>query len=188
MLPLPTTNNSIDLNDDIADVAETISKLKELQNIYTQAKNDAMKLRRRLEGRKVHMFKTLPKQQNQNQNQEQQRATQWGQNQNSNSIEGETIVSAEPQQKRGRGRPRKIKETIELIHGDEMGEHRGECNSFVNIASMNEDDEFNNAVYSIEEDELYVKTKFGKFYDINTLQFKGWFYSYLKSNVWVSYD
>jgi hypothetical protein len=183
MFPLPTTNNNFEYTDDIADVAETISKLKELQNIYTQAKNDAMKLRRRLEGKKVHVFKTL---------QNQQKKEQWttggqNQNQNQNPTEGETIVAAEPQPKRGRGRPRKIKESIELIRGDEMEERR-ECNSIANISSTNDDDEFNNAVYSIEEDELYVKTKFGKFYDIDTLQFKGWFNSYLKTNVWVSYD
>lgn len=169
-------NNS----DNADDVASIIFKINELESIYTTAKNDAMKMRRQLEGRKVNVFNTPPNQ---------QQLTQVFENESGS-------VAAEPQKKRGRGRPRKIKESIEMIYGDDMRDDQevgnkmcGECrnyNSKSNTSLL--DDEFNNAVYSIEDGELYVKTQFGKFYDINTMQLKGWFNFYLKKNVWVSYD
>lgn len=173
-------NNASELpnNNHIAyDVASIIFKINELESIYTTAKNDAMKLRRQLEGRKVNVFNTPPKQ---------QQLPQVFQNESENV--------AEPQQKRGRGRPRKIKESIEMIRGDDMRDDQedgnkmfGEYRNYISSSetSLLDDGEFNNAVYSIEDGELYVKTTFGKFYDINTMQIKGWFNSYLKKNVWV---
>ena len=168
--------------DNADDVGSIIFKINELGRIYTTAKNDAMNLYRQLEGMKVNvLFNTPPKQQEQ--------LTQVLENESGS-------VAAEPQKKRGRGRPRKIKESIEMIYGDDMRDDQevgnkmcGECrnyNSKSNTSLL--DDEFNNAVYSIEDGELYVKTQFGKFYDINTMQLKGWFNFYLKKNVWVSYD
>ena len=161
--------NNMNNNDSLSDdTAATILKLKELESIYKVAKNDAMKLRRKLEGRKVVSI-IMPRS---NQVQQYEHALDQGQ--------------FEPQQqKRGRGRPRKIKESLELIRGDETLDKTRNFKSDLN-STIN--DEFINAVYSIEEEELYVKTKAGRFYDIETMKLRGWNNPYLKTNSWISYD
>lgn len=173
---------------DYEDVIFTVSKIRELEDICRQAKNDAMKLRRKLEGRNVVTLN----QRSQQTNQKNFMQHEYGNNCDyGNEIENVTTVAVtqtEPPQKRGRGRPRKIKDSLELIRGDieDRTDEDGDNMRF-NKRSCNlmNDGEFNNAIYSIEGDELYVKTKTGMLYDINTLQLKGWFNPYLKTNVWI---
>lgn len=164
------------------DVVFTVSKIRELEDMCIQAKNDAMKLRRKLEGRNAVMLNRRPQTNQKNFNN-----CDYG-----TEIENITTVAVtqtEPPQKRGRGRPRKIKDSLELIRGDidDRKDDDDGHNTRFNYRSCNSmnDDEFTNAIYSIEGDELYVKTKTGMFYDINTLQLKGWFNPYLKTNVWI---
>lgn len=175
-------------NED-AEIVSTILKIQELEDIYKRAQNDAMNLRRKLEGMKV----IIPNQCKQRvlTNHENQAHAVHAKYYHESESEIVTMAQTEPQQKRGRGRPRKIKDSLELIRGDDIDDnHDGKmrpaeyrkCTS--EIASLN-DDEFKTAVYSIEDDELYIKTKTGKLYDINTMQMKGWFNSYLKTNVWI---
>jgi hypothetical protein len=178
-------NNNFNGGDDI-DIHSTIFKLRELEHIYTQAKNDAMKLRRKLEGKKIVIAGN--------------RAYCAQLNHcdcepgNENRDAALQVPPSQPQ-KRGRGRPRKIKESVEVVRGDVVDDHVDDgtpriisCDCDCNCNSekiSNPGDEFINAIYSIENDQLYVKTKDGKFYDIDTMQLRGWFNPYLKTSVWV---
>jgi hypothetical protein len=176
-------------NED-AEIVSTILKIQELKDIYKRAQNDAMNLRRNLEGMKVIIPTQCKQRMFTNHTNHEKQAHVHAKYHHESESEIVTMAQTEPPQKRRRGRPRKIKDSLELIRGDIDDNHDGKmqaaeyrkCNS--EIASTN-DDEFNNAVYSIEDDELYIKTKSGKLYDINTMQMKGWFNSYLKTNVWV---
>jgi hypothetical protein len=167
---------------EVEDTANLILRIKELDDIYRQAKNDAMKLRRKLEGRNVVILNNPSKSPKQDANY----GVECG---------NFTVAQIEPQQKRGRGRPKKSKESIELIRGDVDDKHDDQIDYRTHMNKMDTgtftgtfpiiDDDLSNAIYSIEDDEVYVKTKIGRFYDINTLQLKGWFNSYGKKNVWV---
>jgi len=180
-----TTSNNCD--DD--DVNATILKLRELEQLYTQARLDAMKLRRKLEGKCIVLTTG---------NRLQSKYCDCG-HENENNRTAVTQEPPQQPQKRGRGRPRKVKDSLELIRGDiddriddgstpRVNHYNCTCNSgknLMNNTTNGEYDEFINAVYSIENEELYVKTQIGKFYDINTMQLRGWFNSYLKTNVWI---
>ncbi len=175
-------NNNCNGGDDI-DIYSTISKLRELEHIYTQAKIDAVKLRRKLEGKNIVLI-----QGNRAYCARSNRCECEPGNENRDAA---LQVPSQPQ-KRGRGRPRKIKESLEIVSGD-VDDHVDDgttriisCNcNYKSEKSSNPGDEFINAIYSIENDQLYVKTKDGKFYDIDTMQLRGWFNPYLKTSVWV---
>ena len=178
------------------EIVSTILKIQDLEGVYKQAKNDAMKLRRKLEGRNAIIINQGQNNQGQLNRLNQANAhaaenTKYGID-HAREIETVTQTQIEPHQKRGRGRPRKIKESLEIISGDidvQNGQNDirndGKMRADRNMVSMNVD-EFTNAIYSIEDGELYVKTKNGKLYDINTMQLKGWFNPYLKTNVWIN--
>lgn len=181
--------NTSDNCDNDDDVRATISKIRELEHLYTQAKHDAMKLRRKLEGKCIVLTAG---------NRPQSKHCECGGDENANSrLAAVTQDPPQQPQKRGRGRPRKVKDSLELIRGDiddqiddggtpRVNNYNCNCNCNSEKNSMNNVyDEFINAVYSIENEELYVKTQIGKFYDINTMQLRGWFNSYLKMNVWI---
>lgn len=172
-------------------IVSVIFKIQELEDIYKQAKNDAMKLRRTIEGKNAIIFNDGGMF-----NQSRNRVNvidnaKYGMIERVSDREKVT----EPQQKRGRGRPRKIKDSLELIRGDidvqdvqDVQNHvqnHGKVRAELDRRSVDVD-EFTNAIYSIEDGELYVKTANGKLYDINTMQLKGWFNPYLKTNVWIN--
>ena len=165
---------------DEEEIVSAIFKIQELEDIYNQAKNDAMKLRRTIEGKNAIIFNE-DVMFNQSRNEMKNRV-----NVVDNANDHEKVT--EPQQKRGRGRPRKIKDSLEFIRGDiDVQDIRDIRNHGKVRADRSVDvDEFTNAIYSIEDGELYVKTANGKLYDINTMQLKGWFNPYLKTNVWIN--
>jgi hypothetical protein len=194
----------ISYDDAHEEIASTILKIQELEGVCNQAKNDAMNLRRKLQGRNAIIINQGQNNQGQLNRSNQMTHTRAVENTKygiDHAKEIETVtIQIEPQQKRGRGRPRKIKETLEMISGDigdidvQNGLQNGQNDvrneskmraEYRNTVSMNVD-EFTNAIYSIEDGELYVKTKNGKLYDINSMQLKGWFNPYLKTNVWIN--
>lgn len=98
--------------------------------------------------------------------------------------------------KRGRGRPRKVTcaiETIdngssENINDDEVSS----CETVVINDKLEDDsvedniaDEFKGAVFTFISDGIYVETREGKFYDIYSLELRGWFNPYTQHSEWL---
>jgi len=190
MHPVETVETDVDTaGDDSYEILSTIRKIQELENLYIQTKNDAMKLRRKLEGKNIVTMTGNSIQSNRcgcvRENEISRNAV--------TQLTTQSTSQLEPPQKRGRGRPRKIKDSLELIRGDiddhnyDDGTPRVNDNCICNSEKclMKPNDEFDNAVYSIENEMLYVKTQTGKFYDVNTMQLRGWFNPYRKASVWV---
>ena len=110
--------------------------------------------------------------------------------------------------KRGRGRPKKIKNDIKTtLDQDETGTENENKTEKINIIEINrigddafsscetycsdthdtreeeccEDDsrpDFKDAVYAFIADNIYIETRYGNYYDINTLELRGWYNPY----------
>jgi hypothetical protein len=109
--------------------------------------------------------------------------------------------------KRGRGRPKKIKNDIKTtLDQDEIGtENETEKSNMIEINRIGDDafsscetycsdthdtreeeecceddtrPDFKDAVYAFIADNIYIETRYGNYYDINTLELRGWYNPY----------
>lgn len=112
-----------------------------------------------------------------------------------------------PRVKRGRGRPKKIKNDIKTtLDKDEIGtENETEKSNMIEINRIGDDafsscetycsdthdtreeeecceddtrPDFKDAVYAFIADNIYIETRYGNYYDINTLELRGWYNPY----------
>jgi hypothetical protein len=111
-----------------------------------------------------------------------------------------------PRVKRGRGRPKKIKNDIKTtLDQDETGtENENKTENMIEINRIGDDafsscetycsdthdtreeecceddtrPDFKDAVYAFIADNIYIETRYGNYYDINTLELRGWYNPY----------
>lgn len=110
--------------------------------------------------------------------------------------------------KRGRGRPKKIKNDIKTtLDQAEIGTENAKNNNNIEINRIEDDTfsscetccsdindnredehqdcceddtrpDFKDAVYAFIADNIYIETRYGNYYDINTLELRGWYNPY----------
>ena len=168
------------------DVIELLKLLSEKTRAYEDAKNELNAIQKKLHGtpyfsRKGSVIKNELVQ---------------GQDQ-----------SIPPRVKRGRGRPKKIKNDIKTtLDHDESGNETentkiniieninrigddtfSSCETYCSETHDNREEEcgeddtrpdFKDAVYTFIADNIYIETRYGNYYDINTLELRGWYNPY----------
>ncbi len=106
--------------------------------------------------------------------------------------------------KRGRGRPKKIKNDIKTTLDQDETETENEKINIIEINRIGDDafsscetycsdthdtreeecceddsrPDFKDAVYAFIADNIYIETRYGNYYDINTLELRGWYNPY----------
>ena len=114
----------------------------------------------------------------------------------SHSVQSSSSPVSSAPIKRGRGRPRKtvcVVETVDNASGgnvidNNIADEFSSCETGT-VAAYDECDddtgEFKGAVFTFISDGLYVETREGKFYDIYTLELRGWFNPYTQRSEWL---
>ena len=169
-----------------SETSELLKRLSEKTRSYEEAKNELNAIQKQLHG-SPYLF------------------SRNGSNRNTNNVLVQKQDQAGPSRvKRGRGRPKKIKNDIKTtLDQDEPGNendniieinHNGDdafssCETYCSEAhdtreeecDCGEDDnrpDFKDAVYAFIADNIYIETRYGNYYDINTLELRGWYNPY----------
>jgi hypothetical protein len=161
------------------DVSELLKLLSEKKRAYDDAKNELSAIQKQLHGN-PYLF------------------SRNGSTKNGPLVQKQD-QSGPPRVKRGRGRPKKIKNDIKttLDHDDNGNENDeinrtgddafSSCETYCSDnndnrqADLCEDDDrpdFKDAVYTFIADNIYIETRYGNYYDINTLELRGWYNPY----------
>ena len=157
--------------------SELLAKLATLEKVYDAAKKELNDVRKKLHG------------------------TPFTSRSRSGHPVSSTPVSSSPAPKRGRGRPRKNVCTIENGDNDNDKDNYhindDKVSSSCDTVDRQEDEqmttdyynnnihEFKGAVFTFISDGIYIETCEGKFYDIYTLELRGWFNPYIQRSEWL---
>lgn len=164
------------------DITELLKLLSEKKRAYDDAKNDLNVIQKQLHGT-PYLFSRN----------------------GSNRLVQKQDQAGPSRVKRGRGRPKKIKNDIKTtLDQDETGtENENEkinmieinrtgddafssCETYCSDTHDREEDcgeddtrpDFKDAVYAFIADNIYIETRYGNYYDINTLELRGWYNPY----------
>ena len=169
------------------DVTELLKILSEKKRSYEEAKNELNAIQKQLHGTPYLFSRNGP--------------TKNGPLVQKQDQAGPSRV------KRGRGRPKKIKNDIKTtLDQDETGnENENTKNDIIETINRTGDDafsscetycsdthdtreeecceddnrpDFKDAVYAFIADNIYIETRYGNYYDINTLELRGWYNPY----------
>lgn len=160
-----------------------LQRLSEVEEVYAKAKSDLVEVQR-----KLHGLSYKPK----------CKRDQNGRVSQSQSKE-HVIINV----KRGRGRPKKVKPAVEFINNmDNNCTNRDDLRIVENESEMdmvrgNQEEEnipeegiedqvdFTDAVYTYVDGCIYIETKYRNYYDIKTLELRGWYNPYTYRHEWL---
>ena len=165
------------------DIIELLKTLSEKTRAFEAAKNELNEVQKKLHGTPYLFSRTGLK----------------------TSIKNGLVQKQDPSRvKRGRGRPKKIKNDIKTtLDQDETGTDNekinnieinrigddtfSSCETYCSDINDNREEEcceddtrpdFKDAVYAFIADNIYIETRYGNYYDINTLELRGWYNPY----------